>query len=165
VNKFEFVPITQDDFPLLHDWLNRPHVADKWDGPLSFAEVKDQYQRMLQSDYFHAYIVKMNGESIGYIQSYHAVKVGKGWWPNEKPGTWGIDQFIADKNLLGLGFGSEFVRRFCDQLLASSEVNKVITDPAPDNSAAIRAYEKAGFSQKEVIDTPDGPALLMVKMK
>ena len=28
---------------------------------------------------------------------------------------------------------------------------------------AIRAYEKAGFHSDRMVDTPDGPALLMVR--
>ena len=40
---------------------------------------------------------------------------------------------------------------------------RVITDPDPANARAIRAYEKAGFRQRPHVDTPDGPALLMVR--
>jgi aminoglycoside 6'-N-acetyltransferase len=38
----------------------------------------------------------------------------------------------------------------------------VVIDPDPANARAIRAYEKAGFSKDRVVDTPDGPAMLMV---
>jgi aminoglycoside 6'-N-acetyltransferase len=39
----------------------------------------------------------------------------------------------------------------------------VVIDPDPANARAIRAYEKAGFSKQHVVETPDGPALLMVR--
>jgi aminoglycoside 6'-N-acetyltransferase len=39
----------------------------------------------------------------------------------------------------------------------------VVIDPDPGNERAIRAYAKAGFCRDRVIDTPDGPALLMVR--
>ena len=35
-------------------------------------------------------------------------------------------------------------------------------DPSPRNSRAVRCYEKAGFRRVGLIQTPDGPALLMV---
>ena len=35
--------------------------------------------------------------------------------------------------------------------------------PHPANIRAIRAYEKAGFEKAGMVDTPDGPALLMVR--
>jgi len=31
------------------------------------------------------------------------------------------------------------------------------------NQRAIRAYEKAGFARDRMVDTPDGPALLMLR--
>ena len=37
----------------------------------------------------------------------------------------------------------------------------MVLDPEPDNARAIRAYEKAGFVRDRIVDTPDGPALLM----
>jgi aminoglycoside 6'-N-acetyltransferase len=39
----------------------------------------------------------------------------------------------------------------------------VVIDPDPTNARAIRAYEKAGFVKDRFVDTPDGPALLMVR--
>jgi aminoglycoside 6'-N-acetyltransferase len=39
----------------------------------------------------------------------------------------------------------------------------VVTDPNPANFRAIRAYEKAGFERDRVVDTPDGPALLLFR--
>ena len=38
-----------------------------------------------------------------------------------------------------------------------------MTDPDPTNARAIRAYEKAGFAPRPLVDTPDGIALLMVR--
>jgi aminoglycoside 6'-N-acetyltransferase len=54
------------------------------------------------------------------------------------------------------------IRAFADQLLASG-TPRVVIDPDPTNARAIRAYEKAGFCRDRVVDTPDGPALLMVR--
>ena len=76
--------------------------------------------------------------------------------------TCGIDQFIGEADMLGLGHGSGFVRAFADQLLAAG-TPRVVTDPDPANVRAIRAYEKAGFRRDRLVDTPDGPALLMTR--
>ncbi len=40
---------------------------------------------------------------------------------------------------------------------------RIVTDPDPANDRAVRAYEKAGFEKARMVDTPDGPALLMVR--
>jgi aminoglycoside 6'-N-acetyltransferase len=64
--------------------------------------------------------------------------------------------------MIGRGHGSTFIRQFADGLLASG-IPRIVTDPDPDNARAIRAYTKAGFQRERVIDTPDGPALMMVR--
>ncbi|NEL52379.1 GNAT family N-acetyltransferase, partial [Escherichia coli] len=40
-------------------------------------------------------------------------------------------------------------------------IPRIVTDPSPANARAIRAYEKAGFRRERLVETPDGPALLM----
>ena len=47
-------------------------------------------------------------------------------------------------------------------LFRDSTVTKIQTDPAPTNLGAIRCYEKVGFRKVGIVDTRDGPALLMV---
>jgi aminoglycoside 6'-N-acetyltransferase len=59
-------------------------------------------------------------------------------------------------------FSSAFVRAFADGLLVSG-TPRVVTDPDPANTRAIKAYERAGFRRDRVVETPDGPALLMMR--
>ena len=60
------------------------------------------------------------------------------------------------------GHGSAFIRAFVDARF-SHGTPRVVTDPDPTNTRALRAYEKAGFEKAGMVDTPDGPALLMVR--
>jgi len=60
------------------------------------------------------------------------------------------------------GHGSALIRRFVGDRLKSG-APRIVTDPDPLNTRAIRAYQKAGFEKAGMIDTPDGPALLMVR--
>ena len=55
-----------------------------------------------------------------------------------------------------------FIRRLSNGRLASG-APRIVTDPDPANLRAIRAYERAGFTRDRMVDTPDGPALLMVR--
>jgi aminoglycoside 6'-N-acetyltransferase len=77
-------------------------------------------------------------------------------------GTRGIDQFIGELDMVDRGHGSAFICTFIDRLLASG-TPRIVTDPDPANARAVRAYEKAGFEKVRMVDTPDGPALLMVR--
>jgi aminoglycoside 6'-N-acetyltransferase len=57
----------------------------------------------------------------------------------------GIDLFI-DPALHGRGIGTEAVRRLVRQLIEEGGHHRITIDPATENTAAIRAYEKAGFN-------------------
>jgi aminoglycoside 6'-N-acetyltransferase-1b len=162
-NDLVFVPLTEEDFPRLLEWLNSPHVAEQWDGAKSLEEVQLKYRDKLASDWQQVFIVSKNGERFGYIQSYRANRAGQDWWPGEPDTTVGIDQFIGDKQMLGKGLGTSMVREFSDWLLTQPNTLKVITDPSPTNSRAIACYRKAGFKDVGVVDTPEGQALLMAK--
>ena len=56
----------------------------------------------------------------------------------------GIDLFL-DPKLHGQGLGTEAVRRLVRHLIDERGHHRITIDPATDNAAAIRAYEKVGF--------------------
>jgi AacA4 family aminoglycoside N(6')-acetyltransferase len=159
-----FRPLTQADLPLLHEWLNRPHVAEWWSPMPTLAEVEEEFGPLLgHQSPTRPYVVLGDGAPIGYIQSYVAMDSGDGWWEDEDdPGVRGIDQFLAHAEQLGQGLGTRIVQAFVQQLFADPSVTRIQTDPSPENKRAIRCYEKAGFHTVREIGTPDGTALLMV---
>jgi len=160
---FTFRPLAASDLTMLHEWLNRPHVAAWWGSPGSLACVCEEYTGHIESPVVHPYIASLNGVPAAYIQAYHVMQADPAWWHDEcDPGARGIDQFLADESQLGKGLGTRLVHQFVARLFDVPEVTKVQTDPSPDNARAIRAYEKAGFRRVGEVTTPDGPALLMV---
>jgi aminoglycoside 6'-N-acetyltransferase Ib len=159
---FSFRPLTRADLPLLHEWLNRPHVAQWWDDQRDLEYVLATFGADLDSPVIRMFISYLDGEPIGYIQVYRVMGADPEWWTEETdPGARGIDQFLANAEQLGQGLGSSMVRQFVAGLFADPEVTRVQTDPSPSNGRAIRAYEKAGFRRVGEVVTPDGPALLM----
>lgn len=162
-----FKPLTLDDLPLLHEWLRRPHVSRWWLEPPSLLELEQDY---LPGDAgqtsTRAYIAMVDGEPIGFIQSYVAMGSGDGWWEQESdPGRRGIDQFLANEEQLGQGLGSAMVAAFVAQLFEDPAVTSVQTDPSPGNERAIRCYRRACFTVQAQVETPDGPALLMLRTR
>lgn len=107
----------------------------------------------------------MLGErAIGFAQSYIAMGSGDGWWDFvTDPGVRGIDQFLAHNAELGQGLGTQMVSALAELLFRDPAVTLIQTDPDPGNHRAIRCYEKAGFHAVELVTTPDGSALYMVK--
>lgn len=145
---------------LLHTWLNEPHIAERWDGSVSIKEVRKQYFR--QNDNLEPYIVYLNDNPIGYVQSYWTSRCRSGWWEDEKdPGTIGIDYFIGQVQRLDQGIGTEMIKQFAQMLFCNSEVTRIISDPNPNNPRSVRCLEKAGFTKIKDIQTPDGPSVMM----
>jgi AacA4 family aminoglycoside N(6')-acetyltransferase len=162
--------MTEADLGMLHEWLNRPHIVAWWGGEEARPSLDEVRQHYLPSVLAGAgvtpYIAMIGTEAIGYAQSYVAMGSGDGWWEDETdPGVRGIDQSLANAADLNQGLGTALVRALVNRLFSDPAVTKVQTDPSPDNHRAIRCYEKAGFVQHGVIDTPDGPAMYMVQTR
>ena len=158
---FRFEPLRPSDLPLLQEWLQRPHAAAWWGPAPSVDELRADYFPA-EPDGTQAFIAWHRDEPIGFIQCYTAMNSGGGWWSEETdPGVRGIDQFLADESRLGQGLGRAMIRAFVERIFADPQVTMIQTDPQPDNERAIRCYRAVGFRDAGVIDTPDGPALLM----
>jgi aminoglycoside 6'-N-acetyltransferase len=150
--------MSRGDLALIRRWLSTPEVMRWWGEPAA------QYE-LVMGDLDHPdmdqFIVSLDGRPFGYIQSYALSTWNQGF--GEHPAkTRGIDQFIGEPDMIGRGHGSNFIRRFVDELLRDG-IPRVVTDPDPRNARAVSAYERAGFQRQRMVDTPDGPALLMVR--
>src|ERR1700748_2154332 len=153
-----FRAMSASDLPLVRSWLKSPEVVRWWGDP-------DEQYELVSGDLDHPdmdqFIVSIDGRPFAYIQCYELSAWNQGFGP-QPSGTRGIDQFIGEPDMIGRGHGSHFIRQFVDQLLRSG-LPRVVTDPDPVNGRAVRAYEKAGFVRDRMIETPDGPALLMLR--
>lgn len=136
-----FRPLVEDDFELLLEWLQRPHVKEWWDdGDDSLEKVRHHYSR--DPDEMKRYILLYPDDHTpsGYFQ-YHI-----------KPdGTIGIDQFLADPKSLDKGLGSASVSQFLQMICEKHSPRRIVIDPEPDNLRAIRCYEKVGFRYYETV--------------
>src|SRR5580704_16331366 len=153
-----FRPMTVTDLPTIRRWLETPHVAQWWHGP------SEQFA-LVSGDLDHPdmaqFIVTADAREFAYLQCYDISAWDVGFGP-QPDGTRGLDQFIGEADMIGLGHGSAFVRVFANRMLTSG-TPRVVTDPDPVNARAVRAYEKAGFRRDRLVETPDGAALLMVR--
>lgn len=155
---YVFRPMNAADLPLIRRWLALPHVLEWWGDP------EEQYGLVsgdLDEPAMDQYIVAAAGSPLGYLQCYDLTAWNSGFGP-QPPGTRGIDQFIGEPGMIGRGHGSALIRAFVDDRLRNG-TPRIVTDPDPANLRAVRAYEKAGFERDRMVDTPDGPALLMVR--
>ncbi|MEP9379487.1 GNAT family N-acetyltransferase [Aquabacter sp. CN5-332] len=156
-SRYSFRPMIDGDLPRVVSWLAEPHVAAWWHDGEDFEFVSGD----LDHPDFAQFIVACDERPFAYLQCYRISDWHVSFGP-QPPETRGLDQFIGDADMVGRGHGSAFVAAFAEGLFARG-VPRVVVDPRPDNSRAIRAYEKAGFTRDREVTTPDGPALLMVR--
>ncbi|VCZ91946.1 aac(6')Ib-cr_1_DQ303918 [Klebsiella pneumoniae] len=161
--------MTEHDLAMLYEWLNRSHIVEWWGGEEArptLADVQEQYlPSVLAQESVTPYIAMLNGEPIGYAQSYVALGSGDGRWEEETdPGVRGIDQLLANASQLGKAWEPSWFELWlsCCSMI---EVTKIQTDPSPSNLRAIRCYEKAGFERQGTVTTPYGPAVYMVQTR
>jgi RimJ/RimL family protein N-acetyltransferase len=158
----EFLRFTGEDLPLFRTWLNKAHVRPHWQEPEDDEELRLKFLMKLPHRGVAAFTIRQDGISIGYIQYYEAAKVGSGWWPDELPGTFGVDLMIGEEKYLGRGLGSKIIREFIEFCkIREPSAAQFIIDPEPHNERAIRSFANAGFVRHSEIVTPNGRALLM----
>ncbi len=144
-------PLQTEDFPMMVDWINSPHVARFWDGQTDLADVTKKYGPRIDSESkTHVFIATLNDVPIGMIQCYRhadtpswdtAVGIDK---------AVGIDYMIGDLEFVGQGIGPLIIQQMVKhafELYPDLEV--IVSAPQQDNKASCRALEKAGFTLKE----------------
>ena len=162
--------MTEHDLAMLYEWLNRSHIVEWWGGEEArptLADVQEQYlPSVLAQESVTPYIAMLNGEPIGYAQSYVALGSGDGWWEEETdPGVRGIDQSLANASQLGKGLGTKLVRALVELLFNDPEVTKIQNGPVAEQLASDPMLRESGFERQGTVTTPDGPAVYMVQTR
>ena len=156
-----FRPLTADDLPLLHKWLQREHVRRWWGdeyGRLD-AVVAHYLPAIEGADPTDLYLILLDDAPRGYIETYlvvdhpeyeEHVQVG--------PGVAGVDLFIAEPHLVGRGLGPRILQAFVrDVVFTRKGVDAVVATPQVANEASVRSFEKAGFRRVRIVTDPEEP--------
>jgi aminoglycoside 6'-N-acetyltransferase len=126
-------PLRAADVERVAEIQAEPGVA-RWWGPPDTAEL----HRLAagSDDLEKALAIEREGELVGLIQ-YHEENE-----PDFRHA--GIDIFLTER-AQGHGLGTDAVRTLARYLIGERGHHRLTIDPAAENAAAIRAYEKVGF--------------------
>ena len=124
----ELRPLEEADAPRLREIVETPEVAAWW-GP------QDAYFPWDEPESTR-FTIFVDGEVAGLVQ------YGEENEPDFRH-AW-IDIFV-DPGFHGRGVGTDAIRVVFDLLVRERGHHRVTIDPAVDNRAAVRSYEKAGF--------------------
>ena len=137
-NHYSFRKATLDDLPLLRAWQANPHVREWWDSdePYDAADLADP--RVAR------WIVSIADRPFAFMQDYTV----HGWQDHHfaklPKGSRGIDQYIGNPEMIGVGHGSAFIGARM-RALFDAGAPVVATEPHPANERAIAVYKKLGF--------------------
>jgi RimJ/RimL family protein N-acetyltransferase len=153
-----FRTLDRGDLPLMHRWLNTPHVVEWWpDEALTLDQIIAKYApRIDGKEDVRCFLIVRGDAPIGYIEEYpvaedseYAAHIAAA----ERAA--GIDLFIGEVEFHHRGLGAPIIRQFLnDVVFADSAVESCIIDPAVSNRGAIRAYKKAGFRFLKTVTNP-----------
>ncbi|MFF0559299.1 GNAT family N-acetyltransferase [Streptomyces sp. NPDC004266] len=132
-------PSGPGDVPALAAVRATPEVRARWRGGDDMtAEVTSE----LEDSATHCLTILHHGRIVGMIQ----------WYSEEEPDYRhaGIDLFL-DPSVHGKGLGTDAVRTLARHLIDDLGHHRLVIDPAADNGAAIRCYEKVGFRRVGVM--------------
>jgi aminoglycoside 6'-N-acetyltransferase len=131
-------PAGPDDVGPLAAIQAQPGVARWWGLP----DKSRLAQEFAPGEEPTSFAVESDGELVGLIE-YHEENE-----PDYRHA--GIDIFLAEA-AQGLGLGTDAVRTLARYLVEERGHHRLTIDPAAENSAAIRAYEKVGFARVGVM--------------
>jgi aminoglycoside 6'-N-acetyltransferase len=125
-------PLEAADVPQIAAIQAQPSVA-RWWGEPDEAKLR---RKAAGTDDSTVFAIELDGEVVGLVQYYE-----------HEGDTYrhaGIDLFLSEE-VHGQGLGTDAVRTMALHLVRDRGHHRLVIDPAADNTAAIRAYEKVGF--------------------
>ena len=141
-------PVAPGDEAALRRIHASPEVARWWDVPDDGFPWSDEPDATRLT-------IEVDGEVAGLIQFAEELE------PRYRHAS--IDVFL-DPAFHGRGLGTEAVRRVVRHLVDERGHHRVTIDPAADNVAAIRAYEKAGFRYLKTVKDPSGEVNYLMRL-
>lgn len=154
--------VTDDDLPLIEQWLRADHVRSAWGDP-------DANARLLKeppASGNRRAIIEADGHDVGLVLWQHPTRgeLDVAGLTDIPTSVIDIDIMIGEFDALGGGLGSEAIRLVAEDALSDPTVPFVMACAQSENHASQRAFAKAGFCKdREFDDVPNGVYVLMVR--
>jgi aminoglycoside 6'-N-acetyltransferase len=161
---YRFEPFTRADYPLIRDWLARPHIEGWWgDAQTEIALIEEEMET--GSTDMRLVWHQPTGRPFAYVQDYDAHHWPMPHYADLPAGSRAMDTFLGDPAYLGQGHAGAYLRARADQLLAAG-APCVVVDPDPRNLRAVAAYARAGFVGERIAPCEDGdPVRIMCRTR
>jgi aminoglycoside 6'-N-acetyltransferase len=157
--------VDEQDFPLLRQWLEQPHVARWWNHETSPEAVARDFGPVARGEEpSEDLLVFLDGRPLGLVQRSMLADYPE-YVAELTPilpvpeGAMSIDYLIGDPRQVGRGLGPEMIRTIIDRTWSEVPAATCVLVPVSTaNRASWRALEKAGLHRVAQGDLePDNP--------
>lgn len=154
-------PAAPGDRFMIRRWLADPEVEAWWG---SRASAEAEIALAMESPSALCRIIGIAGQPIGYAHAVDAGLWGDTLPAQLPPGCWDLDVLVGTAEHRGRGAGRRAIELLADEVFATTLAVACCLFTSVRNEAAVRAYERAGFSWVGVWDDPEfGPCWVMLK--
>lgn len=157
---FRLVNLKQD-LPLIHTWMNQPHVIPFWHLAFSLEDMRRHLEKAIADTHQTLYIGMLNGVPMSYWESYWVTDDILAQHYAADPADQGIHLLIGAPEFLGKGYALPLLRAMTHFQLQRLETQKIVAEPDTRNDKMIHVFEQCGFEFQKAIALPDKTAALM----
>lgn len=138
---------TRDQFQLIYNWFEKPHVKEFFDDPETGRSVPDLQNYLLGKEHFWTpWLAYHRDIPFAYLMTALVKKHESGLWSKwraEHGKTYSLDMLIGDEAYVGKGMSHLLIKKFIAAKFKHAAA--FLIDPELRNVRAIHVYEKAGF--------------------
>lgn len=147
-NNFSFRLVEKCDYDLIYEWLHKEHVKPYFFGQ-GLQNTLNNLKLFVQGinhngryEFAH-WLANIDSKPFAFLMT-SPVTVNDHWY-NQDSSTIMLDLLIGEEAYLGKGLAAEMIKAFIDSL--PNTINRILIDPAEENTRAVHVYEKAGFNK------------------
>jgi RimJ/RimL family protein N-acetyltransferase len=149
---FTYKPATEDQRPLIHQWLAQEHIKEWFPGQAAINTLEDLDQFYQGPSIFQHWVAYDGQTPIGYMLTSKIIKDPAARdiyakWCLQEGDAITLDHFICDPAYLNEESGTKLINDFLNTQFAT--VTEVFADPEVANSRTVQIYRNVGF---EVFD-------------
>lgn len=152
-----FRPLALADLPALLSWQHAPHVVRWFPERLDLAAAQRKYgPRIAGESPTRMQIAVVDGRDAGFLQHYRVGDYPEYAAATGLPEAIGVDYAIGLPELTGHGLGPQLIWAYLRDVAAPAHpaARQALASPDVANAPSVRALEKAGFVQADVITVP-----------
>ena len=143
MENIELVNFSDEDIKIFKQWINKDYIK-KWYGNLD-DWIDEVTNRNGEFNFIKHFIVKNNGQKIGFCQYYDCYDAQEAWYKiNKAKEIYSIDYLIGEEEYLNKGYGKIIIKKLIEKIKTEGG-REIIVQPELENKASNGILIANGF--------------------